>query len=80
MRFSERYLNYVRRGLRRITLEQSVEVIDNAIWEEVQDDGRTRYWGYVEEVGGYIRVVVDVDDLTIITAYEDPDFHPDSIL
>ncbi|MFQ6028856.1 MAG: hypothetical protein ACE5Q6_15340 [Dehalococcoidia bacterium] len=79
MHFSEHYLNYVRRGLRSITLEQVVEAINNPAWEEVQEDGRTRYWGYIEEIGVYIRVVVDVDRVTIITTYEDPDFRPDLI-
>ena len=46
MRFSEHYLSN-RFAIRRITLEQAVWAVKNAVTFFNQDDGRTRYWGLV---------------------------------
>ena len=61
---------------RGITLEQATSVVENPVQTIVQDDGRTRYWGYVAELGHYIRVVVEPDGETILTTFVDSKFQP----
>jgi hypothetical protein len=41
----------------------------------VQPDGRVRYWGYVEELGGRaLRVVALEDGETVLNAFPDRNF------
>ena len=49
-------------------------VIENPIKKEVQQDGKIRFWGYVESLGKYIRVVTLEDGETIHTAFPDRNF------
>ena len=74
MRFSVHYARD--RFMRPISLDQAIWVVNNPVRVQVQDDGRTRYWAYLEELGHYIRVVVDFDGETIITTFIDGRFHP----
>lgn len=48
-----------------------VEVLNNPLKKEVQQDGRTRYWGFVPEFNNIIRVVVLADGQTIHNAFMD---------
>lgn len=73
MRFSEHYINF-RMEDRGITLEQAARVVSHPTRVLFQEDGRTRYWGYVNELGRYIRVVVEADDQTIVTVFVDSRF------
>ena len=73
MKFSEHYIN-LRMENRGITLGQATRVVDNPVHILTQEDGRTRYWGYVNELNRYIRVVVDADGETIVTAFIDSRF------
>ena len=41
---------------------------------EVQEDGRIRYWGYVEEIGKYLRVVTLEDGETVHNAMPDRNY------
>jgi hypothetical protein len=42
---------------------------------EVQDDGRIRHWGYVDELGKRaLRVVTLADGVTVHNAFPDRDF------
>lgn len=75
MRFSEHYISQ-RMEARGITLEQATSVVDNPVRSVVQGDGRIRYWGYVAELGHYIRVVVEPDGETILTTFIDSRFQP----
>ena len=75
MKFTDYYINH-RLPIRGITLEQAVEAITNSVGSQVQSDGRTRYWGWVAALQQYIRVVVDPDGDTIITAFIDSNFRP----
>ena len=75
MQFSEHYINQ-RMETRGITLEQAEAVVNNPIRTLAQDDGRTRYWGYVAALGHYIRVVVESDGETILTTFIDSRFQP----
>ena len=75
MQFSEHYINQ-RIATRGITLEQATEVVNNPVRTLIQEDGRTRYWGYVADLGHYIRVVVEPDGETILTTFVDSRFQP----
>jgi len=50
------------------------EVLSNPIKKEVQPDDRIRYWGYVEEMGKYLRVVTLGDGETVHNAFPDRNF------
>ncbi len=41
---------------------------------EPQDDGRIRHWGFVQEIGKYLRVVTLEDGETVHNAFPDRDF------
>jgi len=43
---------------------------------EVQPNGRIRYWGYIAEVGKYLRVVTEPDGETVHNAFFDRGFKP----
>ena len=75
MQFSEHYISQ-RFHDRGITLEQAMSVVNNPSRVVLQEDGRTRYWGYVSELEHYIRVVVEPDGETILTAFIDSRFQP----
>ena len=52
------------------------EVIRNPIRKEVQPDGRIRCWGFVNEAGKYLRVVLEPDGKTVHNAFFDRRFKP----
>ena len=41
---------------------------------EIQPDGRIRHWGFVKELGKYLRVVTLEDGITVHNAFPDRDF------
>lgn len=49
-------------------------VFDKPLRVEEQSDGRIRYWGYIDEAGGYLRVVTLSDGQTVHNAFLDRDF------
>ena len=57
-----------------LTIEMCEEIVRNPLRKDTQDDGRTRYWGFVEELGKVIRVVVLEDGKTIHNAFMDRNF------
>ena len=61
---------------RRISLDQAVWVINNPVRTGVQSDGRTRYWAYLAEFNHFVRVVLEIDGETIVTALIDGTFRP----
>ena len=75
MKFSEHYLGY-RFQIRGITLGQAAWIVENAVRVAVQEDGRTRYWAYLNELQRYVRVVVEPDGETIVTVFMDSSFRP----
>jgi hypothetical protein len=52
------------------------EVLSHPTKTEPQDDGRIRHWGFVKELGKYLRVVTLEDNLTVHNAFPDRDFNP----
>ncbi len=57
-----------------ITFEICLQVISNPLKQETQQDGRTRYWGFVPELNKVIRVVLLEDGETIHNAFMDRNF------
>jgi len=58
------------RGIDRGWCERVVEF---PVATEVQEDGRVRYWAYVEEARHFIRVVTEADG-TLLNAFFDRTF------
>jgi len=58
-----------------LKIEWCMAVLDNHIEREVQQDGRIRYWGYVDEFPGKpLRVVTLEDGCTLHNAFPDSGF------
>jgi hypothetical protein len=43
--------------------------------QQVQEDGRIRWWIFIPEAGKYLRVVTLEDGVTVHNAFFDRDFH-----
>jgi len=54
--------------------EWIIEVMNNPIKKEIQSDERIRYWGFVKELGKYLRVVTLGDGETVLNAFPDRNF------
>lgn len=50
------------------------QVLKNPVRTEVQPNGRIRYWAFIDELGKYLRVVVESDDETVHNAFPDRRF------
>ncbi|MFB0532198.1 MAG: hypothetical protein ACETVU_00850 [Desulfatiglandales bacterium] len=74
-KFSAYFENEVLRKRPYLTENICKRVIEHAVKKEVQPDGRIRFWGQVEELGGkYLRVVTLEDGVTIHNAFIDRGF------
>ena len=51
-------------------------VLSHPIRTEVQANGRIRRWGFIAEVGKYLRVVTEPDGETVHNAFLDRGFKP----
>ena len=51
-------------------------VLQCPIKSEIQPNGRIRFWGYILEVGKYLRVVTEPDGETVHNAFFDRRFKP----
>ena len=49
-------------------------VVNNPVRVEVQDNGRIKHWGYVPEIGKYLRVITLEDGETLFNAFPDSGF------
>jgi hypothetical protein len=58
---------------RGIELSWCERALDSPVATEVQEDGRVRYWAYVDEAQRYIRVVTESDG-TLLNAFFDRTF------
>jgi hypothetical protein len=54
--------------------EWILKTITNPLKAEVQTDGRIRKWGFIEEIGKYLRVVLLEDGETVHNAFLDRGF------
>lgn len=57
-----------------LKLEWIEEILENPAKVGRQPEGRVRYWGYVEELKKYLRVVTLEDGETIHNAFPDRDY------
>lgn len=78
MNFTKYFLFIRQRPDRAIIREEWIErVVNSPIKEMVQQDGRIRCWGPVEEMGNrYLRVVLLPDRNTVHNAFFDRSFKP----
>lgn len=49
-------------------------VLQNPVNMEVQENGRIRFWAYIDALGQYLRVVVEPDGETVHNAFPDRGF------
>jgi len=68
--------NYFREQVLRkrsyLKLKWCIEVIENPAEKLVQEDGRIRFWGYVDELDGKaLRVITLEDGQTLHNAFPD---------
>jgi hypothetical protein len=55
------------------------DILARPLRREAQADGRIRYWGYIEELGGRaLRVITLADGETVHNAFPDRDFEEES--
>lgn len=52
-------------------------VLKNPIRKETQENGRIRYWAFIDEIGKYLRVVTEADAETVHNAFPDRGFKPE---
>jgi hypothetical protein len=57
-----------------IRREWCERALTDPVRREEQDDGRVRYWIFVEELGKHLRVVTLEDGITVHNAFPDRDF------
>ena len=57
-----------------IQLEWCQEALSNAIFKDIQPDGRIRHWYFVTEINKYLRVVTLEDGVTLHNAFPDRRF------
>jgi hypothetical protein len=75
MRFTQYFLYTRQRPDRAAIKMEWIEAVDRSpVATQVQQDGRIRKWGYVEEVGKYLRIVLLADGTTLHNAFFDRDF------
>ncbi|MER3447737.1 MAG: hypothetical protein C4291_13290 [Candidatus Dadabacteria bacterium] len=71
------FRNEILRKRSYLTIEMCRRVIENPLRKEAQPDGRIRFWGKIEELGGrYLRVVTIEDSVTIHNTFLDRGFKP----
>lgn len=70
------YFLFIRQRPDRIIIKEEwiSKTIINAIKTEVQADGRIKKWGYIEEIGKYLRVILMEDGETVHNAFFDRNF------
>jgi hypothetical protein len=47
------------------------DALSNEIGRELQSDGRTRIWGWVEGLQQCLRIIVETDGVTLVNAFPD---------
>jgi hypothetical protein len=54
--------------------EWIIYVLSEPVCTEIQENGRIRHWGFIVEVGKYLRVVTEPDGQTVHNAFFDRNF------
>lgn len=57
-----------------IKIEWIGKILKNPIKTEIQPTGRIRYWGYIEELQKYVRVITLADRETVHNVFPDRNF------
>ena len=71
------FLEQVLRKRPYLKMEWLEEVLNHPVKKEVQPEGWVRYWGFIPELGKYLRVVTLEDGITIHNAFPDRNFKGD---
>ncbi len=75
LKYTKYFLYTRQREDRKIIKDEWIErVIREPIRIERQKDGRIRKWGYIEEVGKCLRVIILEDGQTVHNAFFDRSF------
>jgi hypothetical protein len=74
MKTTAYFENEVLRKRPYLQREWCERVLRAPVRSEPQEDGRVRYWGYIEELGRYLRVVTLEDGETVHNAFPDRGF------
>jgi hypothetical protein len=74
VKLSEHFILYSLKEREYLTVELCELVIKENVHSELQKDGRIRYWGFVPQYDKYLRVVIEADGETILTAHFDRNF------
>ena len=74
MKLSKHFIEYSTKIRDYLSLELCEYVVNNHVKKEIQDNGRTRYWAYISKYNKYLRVVIDNDTETVLTAFFDRNF------
>ncbi|MCY4580193.1 MAG: hypothetical protein OXD31_14250 [Chloroflexi bacterium] len=59
-----------------LRMEWIQAVLDNPVQVQIEDNGRVRRWGFIEERGRYLRVITEPDGETVHNAFLDRRFRP----
>jgi len=59
-----------------LKLDWCQAVIDAPDRSEIEPNGRVRYWGFIPELGKWLRVVTLEDGKTVHNAFPDRDYDP----
>jgi hypothetical protein len=75
MKFT-RYFSFIRQRPDRAIIKEEwiLKTINHPLKAKVQADGRIRKWGYIEEMGKYLRVILLGDGETVHNAFFDRSF------
>ena len=76
MTFHPYYTNTVKQRRPYLRDDWCEQVVANPERVEVQPDGRIRHWGFVPELGKYLRVVTLADGETVFNAFPDRGYKP----
>lgn len=78
MKFTQYFL-FVKQRPDRIIIKEEwiVRAIADPVETEVHSDGRIRKWGFIEETGKYLRVILLEDGETVHNAFFDRAFKED---
>ena len=74
MKMTRYFSEQVLRKRTYIKSEWVEEVLKHPTYVEVQSDGQIRHWGYVSDLGRYLRVVTLEDAETVHNAFPDRNF------
>jgi len=74
MKFTDYFNNNVLKKRPYINIEWCERAKEQFINKEIEENGRIRYWIFIEEFDKYLRVVFLEDNETVHNAFFDRDF------